>query len=65
MNTARLTRRFVMTSLLAMLIPIVLSTPQAYAETYVKAKQANYSSKMALPKARWKPVSMRCVAMTL
>jgi opacity protein-like surface antigen len=35
MNTARLTRRFVMTSLLALLIPIVLSTPQAYAETYV------------------------------
>ena len=28
-------KRFVMTGLLALLIPIVLSTPQAYAETYV------------------------------
>lgn len=35
MKTTRTARRFVMTSLLALLIPIVLSTPQAYAETYV------------------------------
>ena len=35
MNTARLTRRFVTTSLLALLVPIVLFAPQAYAETYV------------------------------
>ena len=35
MKTARLTRRFVTTSLLALLLPIVLFAPQAYAETYV------------------------------
>ena len=35
MNTAQMTKHFVMTSLLALLIPMVLSTPQAYAETYV------------------------------
>jgi opacity protein-like surface antigen len=35
MKTTQMARRFVMTSLLALLIPIVLSTPQAYAETYV------------------------------
>lgn len=35
MKTTQIARRFVMTSLLALLIPIVLSTPQAYAETYV------------------------------
>jgi len=35
MNTTRLTRRFVTTSLLALLVPIVLFAPQAYAETYV------------------------------
>jgi hypothetical protein len=31
----RLTRRFVITSLLALLVPIVLFSPQAYAESYV------------------------------
>ena len=35
MKTARLARRFVMTSLLTVLAPIVLFTPQAYAESYV------------------------------
>ncbi len=35
MKTARLARRFVMTSLLTLLAPIVLFAPQAYAETYV------------------------------
>ena len=35
MKTARLTRRFVIASLLALLLPIVLFAPQAYAETYV------------------------------
>src|SRR5512141_2090072 len=35
MNTAQSTRRFVITSLLALLMPIVLFVPQAYAETYV------------------------------
>jgi opacity protein-like surface antigen len=35
MKTARLTRRFVIASLLALLVPIVLFAPQAYAETYV------------------------------
>ncbi len=35
MKTTRLTRRFVITSLLALLVPIVLIAPQAYAETYV------------------------------
>jgi opacity protein-like surface antigen len=35
MKTARLTRRFVITSLLALLMPTVLFAPQTYAETYV------------------------------
>ncbi len=35
MKTTRLTRRFVITSLLALLAPIVLFAPQAYAESYV------------------------------
>ena len=35
MKTSRLTGRLVMTSLLALLTPIVLFAPQAYAETYV------------------------------
>ena len=35
MKTTQMARHFVMTGLLALLIPIVLSTPQAYAETYV------------------------------
>jgi opacity protein-like surface antigen len=35
MKTTRLTRRFVTTSLLALLVPFVLSAPQAYAESYV------------------------------
>jgi len=35
MNTAQSTRRFVITSLLTILVPIVLFGPQAYAETYV------------------------------
>ena len=35
MKTVRLARRFVMTSLLTLLVPIVLCAPQAYAETYV------------------------------
>lgn len=35
MKTTRFTRRFVTTSLLALLVPIVLSAPQAYAESYV------------------------------
>ncbi len=35
MKTARLTRHFVIPSLLALLAPIVLFAPQAYAETYV------------------------------
>ena len=35
MKTTRLTRRFVITSLLTLLVPIVLFAPQAYAETYV------------------------------
>jgi len=35
MTTTRLTRRYVITSLLALLVPIVLFAPQAYAETYV------------------------------
>ena len=35
MKTTRLTRRFVVTSLLTLLAPIVLFAPQAYAETYV------------------------------
>jgi opacity protein-like surface antigen len=35
MRTTRLTRRFVITSLLALLAPIVLFAPQAYAESYV------------------------------
>ena len=35
MNTAQSTRRFVTTSLLTILVPIVLFGPQAYAETYV------------------------------
>ena len=35
MKTARLTRRFVITSLLTLLVPIVLFAPQAYAESYV------------------------------
>ena len=35
MKAARLTRRFVIASLLALLAPIVLFAPQAYAETYV------------------------------
>ena len=35
MKTVRLARRFVMTSLLTLLAPIVLFAPQAYAETYV------------------------------
>ena len=35
MKTVRLARRFVITSLLTLLAPIVLFAPQAYAETYV------------------------------
>ncbi|MGH7146546.1 MAG: outer membrane beta-barrel protein [Nitrospiraceae bacterium] len=35
MKPTRLTRRFVITSLLTLLAPIVLFAPQAYAETYV------------------------------
>src|SRR6266849_1140521 len=35
MKTTRLTRRFVITSLLMLLAPIVLFAPQAYAESYV------------------------------
>jgi opacity protein-like surface antigen len=35
MKTRRVTRRLVMTSLLALLTPIVLFAPQAYAESYV------------------------------
>ena len=35
MNTAQMTKHFVMTSLLALLMPIVLFAPQTYAETYV------------------------------
>ena len=35
MNTIQSTRRFVITGLLALLVPIVLFAPQAYAETYV------------------------------
>ena len=35
MKTMKMTKRFLMTSLLALLIPIVLFAPQAYAETYV------------------------------
>lgn len=35
MNIVQSTRRFATASLLALLMPIVLSTPQAYAETYV------------------------------
>lgn len=35
MKTTRLTRRFVIMSLLTLLVPIVLFTSQAYAETYV------------------------------
>jgi hypothetical protein len=35
MKTARSTRRFVITSLLALLMPTVLFAPQTYAETYV------------------------------
>jgi opacity protein-like surface antigen len=35
MKTTQMTRHFVLTGLLALLIPIVLSMPQAYAETYV------------------------------
>jgi opacity protein-like surface antigen len=35
MNTFQSTRRFVITGLLALLVPIMLFAPQAYAETYV------------------------------
>jgi opacity protein-like surface antigen len=35
MKTTQMARRFIMTGLLTLLIPIVLSMPQAYAETYV------------------------------
>jgi opacity protein-like surface antigen len=35
MKTTRLTRRLVITSLLALLVPIVLFAPHAYAESYV------------------------------
>jgi hypothetical protein len=35
MKTRRVTKRLVMTSLLALLTPIVLFAPQAYAESYV------------------------------
>jgi opacity protein-like surface antigen len=35
MKTTRLTRRFVITSLLALLVPLVLFAPHAYAESYV------------------------------
>ena len=35
MKTMKMTKRFLMASLLALLIPIVLFAPQAYAETYV------------------------------
>ncbi len=35
MKTTRMARRFVITSLLTVLVPIVLFLPQAYAETYV------------------------------
>jgi opacity protein-like surface antigen len=35
MNTIQSTRRFVIKSLLALLVPIALFAPQAYAETYV------------------------------
>ena len=35
METTRLARRFVITSLLTLLVPIVLFAPQAYAESYV------------------------------
>ncbi|MEK7236938.1 MAG: outer membrane beta-barrel protein [Nitrospirota bacterium] len=35
MKTIRLTRRFAITSLIALMMPIVLFTPKAYAETYV------------------------------
>ncbi len=35
MKSRRVTRRLVMTSLLALLTPIVLFAPQAYAESYV------------------------------
>lgn len=35
MKTIRLTRRFAITSLVALLVPIVLFAPKAYAETYV------------------------------
>jgi hypothetical protein len=35
MNTTQLTRRFVTTSLPALLAPIVLFAPQAYTEAYV------------------------------
>ena len=35
MRTIQMTKHFVMTSLLALLMPVVLFAPQAYAETYV------------------------------
>ena len=35
MKTTRMARRFVMTILLTLLVPIVLFAPQAYAESYV------------------------------
>ena len=35
MKTTQMARRFVITSLLALLAPIVLFAPQAYAESYV------------------------------
>ena len=35
MKTMKMTKRFLMTSLLALLMPIVLFAPQTYAETYV------------------------------
>ena len=35
MKTTQMARRFVITSLLALLTPFVLFAPQAYAESYV------------------------------
>jgi hypothetical protein len=42
MNTTRLTRRFVITSLLALLVPIVLFAPHAYAEPTCRAVRRDF-----------------------
>ena len=56
MKTTQLARRFVITSLLTLMVPIVLFAPQAYAESYV-AGQIGFVEPQDLSNGRSHPNS--------